>query len=349
MINAVIADDSAFLRQVLQEVLEESKKIKVVGLAKNGKEAISLVKALSPDVLILDCEMPVMDGLTALKHIMKEFPLPIFMFSAYTSDGAKSTIEALAHGAVDFLQKPSKGAHELNKVSESLIKKLENIVKHKHDSSPEILQTKPSDALDQLSFTANKKQTIDLIAVGSSTGGVAASAEILKRLPEKTKPIVWVQHMPPNFTKPFAERVDSFSKIKVKEAQDGDILQDNHCYIANGGFQMRVQKNNGNLSLRVADTEKVSGHCPSCNVLFESINQYFSDNVLCVILTGMGDDGTKGLVKLHNQGAFVIGQNEKSCVVYGMPRAAQLAGAVDIQLDITQIADAIIKKSGAFV
>jgi len=348
MINAIIADDSPFFRQVLQDVLEKSGKINVIGSAKNGKEAIALVEKLSADVLILDCEMPVMDGITALKHIMQHFPLPIFIFSAFTSEGAQTTIQALEHGAIDFLQKPSRGAHELEEISEDLIKKLENVVKNNNYKFAKTQNTNDISDKKELPSLDIYKKNVDIIAIGSSTGGIAAAAEIVKRLPEKTKPIVWVQHMPPNFTKPFADRINSLSKITIKEAEDGDILQNDHCYIAKGGLQMRVENKNDNFFLNISDPEKTSGHCPSCDILFDSISEFYTNNVLGVILTGMGEDGSKGLLKMHNNGAFIIGQSESSCVVYGMPKAARLIGAVDIEVDICDIAEAIVKNGGSY-
>ena len=355
MIRAVLADDSAFLRDVLKEVLEETKKVKVVGVARNGKEAITVVKATKPDVLVLDCEMPVMNGLEALRNIMSECPLPIFMFSSLTRQGSSVTMKALQYGAIDFLLKPEKGAHGLKDMSDQLIKKISMVVvrgkyrfskeeMNKNASVIKAAQEKSSKDLIKI-----QKRNIDLIAIGSSTGGVQAAVEIVKNLPEKTKPIVWVQHMPSSFTNSFAERLNSLSKITVKEAVDGDLVKDNHCYIGRGGVQMRIEKRAAGQQyiIKAQGEEKVSGHCPSCNVLFDSVAKYFSNNCLGVILTGMGDDGAKGLVEMHKKGSFVIGQNEQSCVVYGMPKSAFRLGAVDLELDIKDISKAIVKIGGA--
>jgi len=343
MIKIVIADDSAFLRNVLSEILHATKKIKIVGFAKNGKEAIELVQELSPDILILDCEMPVMSGLEALRKIMATCPLPVFMFSSLTAEGSSVTLKALEYGAVDYLFKPSRNSPDISEVYRELIRKIECIAssgkfKNIHQRAP----VKTEKILPDI-----KKSDIDLIAIGSSTGGVQAALEVIKRLPAKTKPIVWVQHMPENFTNQFAKRLNLASKITVKEAVNGDILKESTCYIAKGGLQMRVAKRENSYVLKLEGTEKVSGHCPSCDALFESISRHSSRNVLGVILTGMGNDGTKGLVSLHNKGAFVIGQNESSSIIYGMPKSAYLAGAVDIEVDICSIADVIAKKSGA--
>lgn len=351
MIRVVIADDSALLRSVLTDLLESTKRIEVVGVAINGKEAVELVKRLSPDVLILDCEMPVMNGLEALRRIMDECPLPVFMFSSLTAEGSSVTLKALEYGAVDYLLKPTKGIMGLNEVSFELVKKIEYLaIRYKYRKLAGIKGFGDKKAgLPKSSVDLSKlsHQKIDIVAIGSSTGGVQAAVEIVKRLPSKSKPIVWVQHMPPNFTFSFAQRLDSLSAIKVKEAEDNDELKENTCYIARGGVQMRLVKRGASYFLKVGGEEKVSGHCPSCNVLFNSVSEYFTSNALGVILTGMGDDGTKGLVSMHDKGSYVIGQDEQSCVVYGMPKAAYKAGAVDVEVDISHVAQAIVNKGGA--
>jgi two-component system chemotaxis response regulator CheB len=357
VIKVVIADDSPFLRQVLTDVLETSGKVKVVAAAKNGKEAIEYVKSLSPDVLILDCEMPVMNGLEALRRIMGECPLPVFMFSSLTAEGAAVTIKALEYGAVDFLQKPTKGAHALNEVVDELIHKIEAVARRwkfrgsKKDAFSEGREDKvvcETPRRQPISMESLVKRRVDIVAIGSSTGGVQAAVEVVNRLPERTKPIVWVQHMPPTFTGSFAARLNSCGKIRVHEAKNGQVLEDNTCYIAPGGFQMRVRKVGAQTTLNIHGTEKVNGFCPSCDVLFESVHQCFGETALGVILTGMGDDGARQLVEMRKKGAFVIGQNEESCVVYGMPKSAYQMGGVDVELDIVKISEGITKVGGAF-
>lgn len=358
MIRAVIADDSAFLRQVLQDVLTESGRIQVVGAAKNGKEAVAFVKEHKPDVLILDVEMPVMNGLEALRIVMAESPLPVFMFSSLTQEGASVTIKALEYGAIDFLPKPMGGAHSLDKVAEDLISKIACIATRRR--APQITrpaaerprpmhptQVQPAPVRRAGDARGIVKRPVDIIAMGSSTGGVQAAMRVIPKMPATSRPIVWVQHMPPNFTKSFADRLNGLSQMTVKEAENGERVEAGVCYLAEGGKQMRLQKRGSALHIASGGTEKVSGHCPSCNVLFDSVAEHFGATVLGVILTGMGDDGTLGLQKLHERGAYVIGQNEESCVVYGMPRAAYQAGAVDIELDIDAIADGIVKAGGA--
>ena len=346
MIRAVIADDSALLRQVLKDVLEASKRIQVVGAGVNGKEAVDLVKKLHPDILVLDCEMPVMNGLEALRHIMQECPLPVFMFSSLTSEGASVTIRALEYGAVDFLCKPARGVAGLDEVAKELIRKIECIVLKEKFKTLTARKTDGAVRRAPGTITQVPQRTVDIIAMGSSTGGVQASTKVITGLPKDTKPIVWVQHMPPQFTLNFANRLDGLSALRVKEAEDGDVVEHGTCYLAPGGLHMRVKKKGSKTVLDIQDGEKVSGHRPSCNVLFDSIAEYYESNVMGIILTGMGDDGAQGLQKLHARGAYVIGQSEASCVVYGMPKSAYQLGAVDIELDIEVIATAIKKAGG---
>ncbi|MCM8813031.1 MAG: chemotaxis response regulator protein-glutamate methylesterase [Candidatus Omnitrophica bacterium] len=348
MIRIVIADDSTLLRRMLKELIEEDGQLQVVGAAQHGLEAIALVKQLQPDILILDCEMPVMNGLEALRKIMAECPLPVFMFSSLTWEGASVTIKALEWGAVDFLLKPAREVN-LKEVAQELIKKIKFIVlRSKFQKLSRRTQAGAAAAAPRPAAPAEavKTRRVEIVAMGSSTGGVQATMKVVPLLPPQTPPVVWVQHMPPGFTKSFADRLAGVSRMRVKEAADGDLLETGICYLAPGGVQMRLHKAGARLMLRIAGQEKVSGHCPSCDVLFESVAQYFSETVLGVILTGMGEDGAAGLRRLHEQGAYVIGQNEESCVVYGMPKAARDAGAVDIEVDISEVAKTIMKIGG---
>ena len=348
MIKVILADDSPFLRKVLRDVLESSGKFEVVSEAKNGKEAIDQVKALKPDVLILDCEMPVMNGLEALRRIMAECPLPVFIFSSLAREGASVTIKALEYGAVDYLAKPTAGAHSLGEVKDEMITKLEHIVQRNRwraGGAKPVRAAVPAPAAPGRTVDVSKRH-VDIIAIGSSTGGVQAAVELVQRLPAKTAPVVWVQHMPPSFTGSFAARLNSVGKVRVYEAKNGQILEPNTCYIAPGGFQMRVRKTASQTILNIGGIDRVNGFCPSCDVLFDSVAQYYGSNAVGVILTGMGDDGSRGLLKMHQKGSFVVGQNEDSCVVYGMPKAAFQEGAVDVETDIMHIAD-VLGKVGA--
>ena len=345
MINVVCADDSPFLRKVLKEVLEATGKIQVIGEAKNGKEAIEQVKALNPDILILDCEMPVMTGLEALRHIMTECPLPVFIFSSLAQEGSSVTIKALEYGAVDFLPKPTAGAHALQQIADDLIAKVELIARKNRFRS---LSSKPVASPDAKPIAGTfsvsvSRRSVDILAVGSSTGGVQAAVEIVKRLPARTPPIVWVQHMPATFTGSFAARLNTTGKIRVFEAKNGHVLEANTCYVAPGGYQMRVRKTGAQTILNIGGVDKVNSFCPSCDVLFDSVAQYYGNNAVGVILTGIGDDGSKGLLRMKQKGSFTIGQNEDTCVVYGMPKSAKKIGAIDLETDLFHIPDALVK------
>jgi two-component system, chemotaxis family, protein-glutamate methylesterase/glutaminase len=350
MIRVVCADDSPFLRQVLKETLISSGKFDVIGEARNGKEAIEQVKALKPDILILDCEMPVMNGLEALRHIMEECPLPVFIFSSLAKEGAGVTLKALEYGAVDYLAKPTAGAHSMAEVKDEMIAKLELIGRKNRwrqqaagaGAARVVPVTRP--AVVGTSRPAEvARRHVDIIAIGSSTGGVQAAVELVKRLPKVSRPIVWVQHMPPTFTGSFAARLNTLGSVRVYEAKNGQVLEDNSCYIAPGGFQMRVRRTASQAVLNIGGIDRVNGFCPSCDPLFDSVAQFYGANAVGVILTGMGDDGSRGLLNMRKKGAFVVGQDEASCVVYGMPKAAFQAGAVDVQEDLFHIADVLAK------
>ncbi|MBF0360930.1 MAG: chemotaxis response regulator protein-glutamate methylesterase [Oligoflexia bacterium] len=368
MIKAVIADDSPLLRQVLKDVLEKSKEIIVIGMALNGKAAIEIVKNKKPDILILDCEMPVMNGLEALKIIMEENPLPVFVFSSHTFKSSITTIRALELGAIDYLLKPSGGVAELEAISNELISKIKYVVAHgqlkikakgatvdidRKNIPTDIngvnthLNTHPNTHININKSDSNnslkdlKPRKFDIVAMGSSTGGVQAATKIIPLLRENLPPIVWVQHMPEHFTASLAKRLNELSKIEVKEAENGEVIKRGTCYLAPGGHQMRVIKSATGYKLQIAGEEKICGHCPSCTNLFESVAEHFTNNSLGLILTGMGEDGSTGLLDMHKRGAYIIGQNEKSCTVYGMPKAAFKIGAVDIELDLNMIADGI--------
>lgn len=344
MIRVVVADDSAFLRQLLKDVLESSKKIQVIAALKNGKEAVEYIAQNKADLLILDCEMPVMNGLEALRRIMQETPLPVMMFSSLTSEGASVTLKALEYGAIDFLLKPTSLSAGLSEVAAQLIQKIESIVLKSRFGS--LSGARPK-RLTPLSTDLAKlpRKHIGILAMGSSTGGVQAAMKVVPLLPENSPPMVWVQHMPEHFTKSFADRLDGISKMKVKEAEDGEEVLDGHVYLGRGGIQMEIVKSSTSekVKIRFGSKEKVNGFCPSCNVLFESVSRYYSSNALGIILTGMGNDGTEGLKHMHQKGSYIIGQDEATSTVYGMPKAAFEAGVVDVQMPIEQVSSAIMK------
>ena len=344
MIRVACADDSAFLRQILKDILESSGKIKVIASLKNGKEALECAKVDKPDLMILDCEMPVMNGLEALRRIMQEAPLPVLMFSSLTSEGAAVTITALEHGAVDFLLKPTSLSGGLNEIKDVLVRKIALIASRNRFKGMQLGEKrKPSAPVD---FNKIEQRKIDILAMGSSTGGVQAAMQVVPNLPDNCPPMVWVQHMPEHFTKSFADRLNGISKVKVKEAEEGDVLKQGHVYLGRGGIQMSLSKLTGQYKIHLGSKDKVNGFCPSCNVIFDSVAEYFGANALGIILTGMGNDGTEGLKKMHAKDSYVLGQDEFSSTVYGMPKAAFEAGVVDVQLPIGQIAHGIKRVCG---
>ena len=349
MIRAVIADDSNLFRKILTQILEKDGRVEVVGTAVDGEQAVELVRALNPDILILDYLMPVMDGFEALSIIMNTHPLPVLMLSALTREGAALTVRALELGAVDYFSKPDRQEKALSSVAEELIEKIIAIVgnssveRETRSSVQRFPGSQDKDAISHL-----RRRPVDIIAVGSSTGGVQAAIRLLTDLPANTKPVVWVQHMPENFTASFAERLNQQSKLTVKEAESGDLLQPNCCYIAKAGLQMKVVRHENISRIHLyKENDTRTLHTPSCDVLFESVAELYGSRAVGVILTGMGDDGKKGLCAMHAQGAFVIGQNAQSSVVYGMAKAAFQAGLVDLELDMAQISEALVKLGAA--
>lgn len=348
MIEIVLADDSKLFRDVLKDKVESTGKIKVVGMARNGLEAVHLVHELKPDLLVLDCEMPIMDGLECLKRVQKECPLPVFMLSSFTREGSEVTIKALEYGAVDFLEKPTAGVLGLSRIVGILLEKIEAIMskKTRHGARPGHKFLNHDKKKKEALFQKLKNRSVDLIAIGSSIGGIQSAMDIIPQFPEKMNPIVWVQHLPEGFSESLAQRFDASSKMHVKLAGHNEVVQQGVCYIAPAGVQTCVEYSAGRSILKVQGRQKVFSHCPSCDVLFSSVSESYGENAVGVILSGMGDDGAVGLKKMHRKGSFVIGEAEESCVVYGMPKMAMARGAVDIELNSKDIAEAILKITG---
>ncbi|MDX1950386.1 MAG: chemotaxis response regulator protein-glutamate methylesterase, partial [Rickettsiales bacterium] len=298
------------------------------------------IKELNPDVITLDIEMPGMDGITFLKKLMALRPMPVVMSSSLTQRGADSTIEALEAGAVDYVPKTTSTDFNSEELSNELISKVKNAskVKFRQAKESEIIKKNPIlENANQFNF----KQNI-LFAIGSSTGGVEALKDILTNLPKNFPPIVITQHMPPKYTQSFAERLNKICQISVKEAENGDLIEVGKVYIAPGGMHLEVIKRGSQLACVVKYGDKVSGHIPSVDVLFDSVAKNIGKVACGVILTGMGRDGAKGMLEMKKAGCFNFGQDEDSCVVYGMPKAAYLAGAVDEQVSLSKLPNAMI-------
>lgn len=354
--RVLVVDDSGFFRRRVKEILEEDPLLTVIGDAANGQEAIDKTAELKPDVITMDIEMPVMDGISATKKIMAVTPTPIIMFSSLTMDGAKATLDALDAGALDFLPKRfediSKDKEEakrllcqrvieIAKKKTSLKKQPASRVKTPDNNSEKIA----TPAVKKVAPRINKTGGIDLVAIGTSTGGPLALQNVLTGLPKDfSKPIVMIQHMPGTFTPAFAKRLDQLCKISVKEAEDGDKLQAGLALLAPGGKQMLVEGRAGNAVVRIIESEPSLTYKPCVDITFRSINKVYPNNTLAIILTGMGADGREGTRILKSSGSEVWAQDEESCVVYGMPAAVVDAGLADNVLSINDFSQAIIKR-----
>ncbi|TBL77747.1 protein-glutamate methylesterase/protein-glutamine glutaminase [Paenibacillus thalictri] len=330
--NVLVVDDSIFMRKMISDLISEDPAFRVIDTAKNGKEALEKIKTVRPDVVTMDVEMPIMNGLEALQQIMKENPTPVIMLSSLTQEGAAETIRALELGAVDFVRKPSGSISlDIYKVRDALLDKLRLAVKtNMKKMSPNVVQAPPPSiikpSVEASPLTQERSIRFNhLVAIGTSTGGPRALHQVLSHIPANfAAPIVVVQHMPPNFTKSLAQRLDSVSAIRVVEAEDGLPLQSGTAYIAPGGMHMVVVRD-GTKAYRVRLTkdEPRSGHRPSVDMLFESLLPLTELQRHIVLMTGMGSDGAKGMAALKRSGAVTtIAESEESCIVYGMPRAA---------------------------
>ncbi|MHB1951818.1 MAG: protein-glutamate methylesterase/protein-glutamine glutaminase [Acidiferrobacteraceae bacterium] len=336
-IRVLVIDDSALMRQMLSAGLAEDPDIEVVGTAPTATIARERIKALRPDVLTLDVEMPGMDGITFLEQLMRHYPMPVVMVSSRTEKGANVMVRALALGAVDFVAKPQGG------IREGLPAMMEDIrakVRAAADAHVRTGSRFSEDAGTGRMLHGGPAERA-VIAIGASMGGPQAITELLQSLPQDTAPIVIVQHMPQMFTRYFAERLDSQCAIAVREARDGDGLRPGLALIAQGGAHMELMCGRGGYAVRVRDGAPVSRHRPSVDVLFESVAHAATSSALGIILTGMGDDGAKGLCAMKRAGAHTLAQDEDSCVVFGMPRhAIRLKGVHEI-LSLEHIAERI--------
>lgn len=352
--KVLVVDDSQFFQVRLKQIIGEHPDLEVVGIAANGQEAIDLEESLRPDIISMDYEMPFLDGISAVRAILAKRPIPIVMFSSMTYEGATITLEALDAGAVDFIPKNfaevSRDSAVLKKrLHEKLLlfaRKAKPSVAARSTTKPEGIKpsalganlssnrtTKPTSSI---SSRKKIKGTIRLVAIGASTGGPVAVSEIITRLPANfPAPVIVAQHMPENFTKAFAERLDRQSAVTVKEAVDGDVLKAGVVYIAPGGKQLMLDKSARSLKILAGD-ERLT-YKPSVDVLFASAAGVFGDKVLAIVLTGMGADGCDGAKLLKQKGATIWGQDKDSCVVYGMPAAVAKAGLTDDVLALDQV------------
>ncbi|MDH4027601.1 MAG: chemotaxis response regulator protein-glutamate methylesterase [Nitrospirota bacterium] len=342
-INVLIVDDSAFMRNAISSMISSDPEINVIGIARDGIEAVEKVAALKPDIVTLDVEMPRMDGLEALRRIMAENPVPVLMVSSLTTDGAKATLDALDIGAVDFISKNlSDYSISIVKIKDILIEKIKGISRKKPALKKQDHSLKPLSMPKPTEYTSHRKTAI--VAIGTSTGGPRALQQIICRIPKDFPvPILIAQHMPQAFTGPFAERLDQLSEIKVKEAEHGEPILKGVVYIAPGRGHMGLTRTKVTETLiKISEHRTEYIYKPSVDELLLSTVECFFGHVLGVVLTGLGNDGTRGMKEIKNKGGRTIVESEETCVVFGMPRSVIEAGAADKILPINEIAGEII-------
>lgn len=331
-IRVLIVDDSALFRSVLSNKISADPEIVVVGTAANPFEARDKIVETDPDIMICDVVMPKMDGIEFIRRLMPQYPLRVVVVSSVS----ETVLDAMNAGAVDFVAKPDIG---LNRSSNVFFDEL--IEKIKIAAQAQLPQPKTNLKTPVSAAPSMQKATKKLIAIGASTGGTEAIFNVLSSLPSNSPGIVIVQHIPPVFSKMFAERLNKSLRMTVKEAETGDFIESGHVLIAPGDKHMVVKKLGDKLRVELSSGEKVNGHCPSVDVLFNSIAQVCGSDTVGVILTGMGSDGAKGLLEMRRKGARTIGQDAASSIVYGMPRVAYEIGAVEKQAPLHNIAQAI--------
>ncbi|KWW10936.1 MULTISPECIES: chemotaxis response regulator protein-glutamate methylesterase [Peribacillus] len=359
-VRVLIVDDSAFMRKLISEFLSEESRIEVIGTARNGKDALEKIKALKPDVVTLDVEMPVMDGLQALNLIMNECPTPVVMLSSTTKVGTENTFAAMSSGAFDFVAKPSGAISlDLHKIKKELHEKVMAASRanvHKLQKNALNIEKSPSvwknnskiELVKLVKKQKNERNWSDgndkVIVIGTSTGGPRALQTVLTGLPgDIDASILVVQHMPPGFTNSLASRLNSLCKIQVKEAEEGELIQKGIAYIAPGGFHLKVRKVGMNWVVHLDQSDLRNGHRPSVDVLFESVSEMNDFAKIAVIMTGMGMDGANGLKKLKQKGlSKAIAESEGTSIVFGMPKAAINTNLIDNIEDVEKIAKSIM-------
>ncbi|PPQ33403.1 protein-glutamate methylesterase/protein-glutamine glutaminase [Rhodopila globiformis] len=357
-IRVLVVDDSALMRQLLSEVLGRLPDIEVAGTASDPYVAREKIKALHPDVLTLDLEMPRMDGLTFLERLMALHPMPVVVLSSFSSRAADTALQALRLGAVDCVAKPGGDIRNgLAALQADLAAKIRSAAAARIGLAPERRPRPTALPRQPVSVAATGASTAVaatgasnvIIAIGASTGGVEALHAVLTALPPDMPPILVTQHMPAGFTTSFARRLNDECALSVTEAKDRQPVRPGHVYLANGAFHLELVRSGLELACRLHDGPPVGGHRPSVDVLFRSVARAAGSRAVGVILTGMGRDGADGLLAMRRAGARTIGQDEASCIVYGMPCAARAAGAVELELPLQRIPQGIVDAASALV
>lgn len=330
-IRVLSVDDSALMRQLMTEIVNSHPDMEMVATAPDPLVARDLIKKFEPQVLTLDVEMPRMDGLDFLEKLMRLRPMPVVMVSSLTGKGSEITLRALELGAVDFVTKPQLGIREgMLAYSELIAEKIRTAAKAR---LPRLSTSPAPQILSHTPLLSSEK----LIAIGASTGGTEAIRQVLQPLPATSPALLITQHMPPGFTRSFAERLNKLCQITVKEAQDGERVLPGHAYIAPGDRHLELARSGANYQVRLHDGPPVNRHRPSVDVLFRSVAQFAGRNAVGVILTGMGNDGAAGMLEMHRAGAYTLAQNEASCVVFGMPREAIATGGVNEVVELERM------------
>ena len=344
-IKVLVVDDSSLVRKITTDILESDPQIKVVGTANNGKSAIFKNNKLDPDVITMDIEMPILDGLAALKYIVETNPKPVIMMSVLTQHGAEATFKALEYGAVDFIPKPSSMLSiSVNEIAELLIAKVKSAYRSRVNAARNVLSdSKLPETMPREQFALGSTNS-NVVGIGTSTGGPSALIHIFKNLPDNfPSPVLVVQHMPEGFTRAFSERLDSVSPLRVKEAEDGDKVEGGCGYVAPGHSHIELEMVNNSRRIHVYKGEKVSGHRPSIDVLFNSLAAFSGKDTVAVIMTGMGKDGAEGILNIKNTGGYTIAQDEETSVVYGMNKVAVQKGGINIEVPLHEIPKKIVE------
>jgi two-component system chemotaxis response regulator CheB len=354
-IRVLIVDDSAVVRQTLEEILNADHEIEVMATAADPFIAAEKIRREVPDVITLDVEMPRMDGITFLHKVMTQHPMPVVICSSLTEEGSETALKALEYGAIEIIQKPRIGTKQFLEEAKVRIcdavkaaaqakRKLHRITQVERTIPPKLT----ADAIlakANLKSEAMLRTTDKVVCVGASTGGTEALSDFLQAMPLDSPGIIIVQHMPENFTKAFSTRLDGICRISVKEAENNDTVIRGRALIAAGNHHLLLKRSGARYYVEIKDGPLVSRHRPSVDVLFRSAARYAGKNALGVIMTGMGDDGAKGMLEMKEAGAFTIAQDEETCVVFGMPKKAIELGAVDRVLPLAAIPAAVIREA----
>lgn len=344
-IKVLVVDDSALIRALLKEIIQADPELELVGQAPDAYVARDLIKQLNPDVLTLDVEMPRMDGLTFLEKLMRGRPMPVVMISSLTEQGSEATFRAMELGAVDFVAKPKLGIREgMQAYAEEICYKIKAASLARLIPRP-VQPVMPVDDVPRSGVPRPIIGTEKLIAIGASTGGTEAIKDVLLGLPADSPGIVITQHMPPGFTRSFAERLNRMTRLNVVEAKGGERILPGHAFLAPGDKHLLVERSGANYVTRLSDAEPVRRHKPAVDPMFHSVAQCAGRNVIACLLTGMGKDGAQGMLEIRQAGGYTVAQNEATCVVYGMPREAVAIGGAEDILPLGEIADALLQQA----